>query len=167
MGMVLLTADTRRDTALSWLFVVVQFALIVVILVLPSGDAWDTPDWLRRGVRGLGWVGLVVLVVGAFNLGRSLTALPTPVEHGELRTGGLYRLVRHPLYTGIIALAISAAIPSGNPATVAATVGLVGWFMAKARWEEHHLRARYEGYAAYAARTPRFVPLWPFGADRA
>lgn len=44
--------------------------------------------------------------------------------------------------------------------------GLVGWFMAKARWQEGRLRARYRDYGDYAARTPRFVPLSPVGADR-
>jgi protein-S-isoprenylcysteine O-methyltransferase Ste14 len=28
----------------------------------------------------------------------------------------------------------------------------------KARWEENRLMQRFEGYAGYAARTPRFVP---------
>jgi hypothetical protein len=31
----------------------------------------------------------------------------------------------------------------------------------KARWEETRLVMRYPDHAAYAARTPRFVPLWP------
>jgi protein-S-isoprenylcysteine O-methyltransferase Ste14 len=30
---------------------------------------------------------------------------------------------------------------------------------AKARWEERRLAQRFEGYAEYAARTPRFVPV--------
>ena len=47
-----------------------------------------------------------------------------------------------------------------------AAVALVGWFMAKARWEEGRLRSRYPGYDDYAADTPRFVPGWPLGADR-
>ena len=29
----------------------------------------------------------------------------------------------------------------------------------KARWEETRLTQRFEGYADYAAHTPRFVPL--------
>jgi protein-S-isoprenylcysteine O-methyltransferase Ste14 len=44
-----------------------------------------------------------------------------------------------------------------------ASACLIGWFMAKARWEEQHLRARYPAYSAYAQNTPRFFPLWPTG----
>ena len=163
----LLSADNPRDTAISWAFVVVQFALLVVILVLPADDVWSVSTGMARGWRMLGWIGAAILVVGLVNLGRSLTPLPTPVPHGELRTNGLFRWVRHPIYSGIMALALGSAVPSGNPLTLAATVALIAWFMAKARWEERHLRQRYAGYDEYAAHTPRFVPGWPFGADRA
>ena len=162
----LLTADTRRDTVVAWTFVVVQLALIAAILLLPAGDAWAVPAWLGAVATGLEWLGVAVLVVGLVNLGRSLTPLPSPVPHGELHTGGLFGLVRHPIYSGIMALAVGAAALSGNPLTVVAALALIGWFMLKARWEEAQLDARYPGYAAYRRRTPRFVPGWPFGADR-
>jgi protein-S-isoprenylcysteine O-methyltransferase Ste14 len=154
-------ADTPRDTVVAWSFVVVQFVLLVLILLLPSGDLWTAPPWLDLLARVLEWVGAAVLVVALVNLGRSLTPLPSPVPHGELRTGGLFRLVRHPIYSGIMGLTIGVSIRSGSLGVVAATVGLVGWFMLKARWEEARLVVRYPGYAAYAAHTPRFVPFWP------
>jgi len=157
----LLSADNPRDTAIAWLFVVVQFALLIVILLLPSGDAWVPSTALDLAARILEYLGVAVLVVGLVNLGRSLTPLPSPVPHGELRTGGIYRLVRHPIYSGIMALTVGVTIRSGNLATAAATVALIAWFMAKARWEESRLRDHYPGYASYAARVPRFVPFWP------
>jgi protein-S-isoprenylcysteine O-methyltransferase Ste14 len=157
----LFAADTPRDTIVAWAFVIVQLVLLVLIVLLPSGDLWTVPAWLDLVARVLEWVGAAVLVVGLVNLGRSLTPLPSPVPHGELRTGGLFRLVRHPIYSGIMALTIGVAIRSGSLGVVAATAVLVGWFMLKARWEEARLAVRYPGYSAYAARTPRFVPFWP------
>jgi len=156
-----LVAETARDTVVAWLFVIVQFVLLVAILLLPSGDAWGVPPWLDLFARVLEWVGAVVLVLGLVNLGRSLTPLPSPVAHGELRTGGLFRLVRHPIYAGIMALTIGVAIRSASPWVALAAAALIGWFMLKARWEEARLAVRYPGYRAYAARTPRFVPFWP------
>ena len=156
-----LVAETARDTVVAWLFVIVQFVLLVAILLLPSGDAWGVPQWLDLFARVLEWVGAVVLVLGLVNLGRSLTPLPSPVAHGELHTGGLFRLVRHPIYAGIMALAIGVAIRSASPWVALAAAALIGWFMLKARWEEARLAVRYPGYRAYAARTPRFVPFWP------
>ena len=156
----LLSADSPRDTAIAWGFVVVQAALIVAIAVLPGGDDWVAPGWLAGAGRGAQVVGLAFLGLGLLGLGRSLTALPTPVDHGELRTGGVYRLVRHPIYTGILALGAGATVRSGSATMAVAVAALAGWFWLKARWEEGHLHARYPGYADYAARTPRFVPGW-------
>lgn len=157
----LLAADNPRDTALAWLFVLVQFALLIAIGLLPAGHAWSVPGWLDTIGATLGIAGAAVLAVAIVNLGRSLTPLPTPVPHGELRVGGLYRWVRHPIYAGIIALAVSVSLRSASVAVALVSAALVGWFMVKARWEEHHLARRYPGYASYAARTPRFVPFWP------
>ncbi len=159
----LLTGDTPRDTMVAWIFVVGQFVLLVLIITLPGGSVWPVPTWLDQVAFLLELVGFVALVVGVFNLGRSLTPLPTPVDHGELRTNGLYRWVRHPIYSGVIALAIGVSIRSASWGVALASLVLVGWFMAKARFEEQHLRRRYPDYAAYAAKTPRFVPFWPFG----
>ncbi len=157
----LLSADNPRDTAIAWLFVTVQFALLAVILLVPAGDAWTTPPPLATVAQALEWIGIAVLVVGVINLGRSLTPLPSPVAHGELRTGGLYRLVRHPIYSGIVALTVGAAVRSASIVVVVATAALAAWFSIKARWEEAKLRATYPGYADYARGTPRFVPFWP------
>jgi protein-S-isoprenylcysteine O-methyltransferase Ste14 len=157
----LLSADNPRDTALAWLFVAVQFALLVVIVLLPPGTAWTVPGWLDAAAFALELVGAAVLLIAIVNLGRSLTPLPTPVPHGELRVGGLYRFVRHPIYAGIMALTVGITIRSASVAVLAATAALIVWFMLKARWEEQHLARRYPGYAAYAGRTPRFVPFWP------
>ena len=162
----LLTADDPRDTAVAWVFVVVQVVLIVTVLLLPTGDAWAVSPGVATAARLFQLLGALVLGVALINLGRSLTPLPTPVPDGELHTGGLYRWVRHPIYSGIIALGLGAAVRSGNPWTAATVAALIGWFMLKARWEEQHLRSRYDGYARYAAGTPRFVPWWPVGADR-
>ena len=157
----LLAADNPRDTALAWLFVTVQFVLLIVSVGLPPGSAWSVYGWLDTVAYGLEVIGAAVLLVAIVNLGRSLTPLPTPVPHGELKVRGLYRFVRHPIYAGMIALTVGIAVRSASVSVLGATVALIVWFMLKARWEEQHLRQRYPGYAAYAAHTPRFVPFWP------
>jgi protein-S-isoprenylcysteine O-methyltransferase Ste14 len=149
-----------KDATLAWLFVIVQFALLAAIVLLPRSDAWPVPGSIAVVALVIEFVGAAVLVIGIVNLGRSLTPLPTPVAHGELRTGGFYRWVRHPIYAGIMALTVGLAIRSSSVAVAVATAALIAWFMVKARWEESRLEARYPAYVAYAARTPRFVPFW-------
>lgn len=149
-----------RDQLVAWAFVLVQLVLLAAVFLLPAGGDWTTPDRLSNAARVLSLIGLVVLAAGLVNLGRSATPLPLPVKDGELRSNGLYRYVRHPIYSGVMALAVGSAIPSGNIAIAAAAVALVAWLGTKARWEERRLTSRYPGYSAYAARTPRFIPSW-------
>jgi len=154
----ILGGRTPRETAIAWAFVAAQLVLLFGAIVGGAGSAWSVPDWVRSVCRVIQYVGLAILVIGAVNLGRSLTALPTPVPHGQLRTGGLYRWMRHPIYTGVMALTLGGAVPSGNPVRLVCAAGLVVLFMAKARWEEARLAEQYPGYADYARRVPRFVP---------
>ena len=150
-----------HDAIVAYGFVAVQLGLIAAVVLLPAGDAWTVPPWVGTATRGLQLIGWAVLIAGMVNLGRSLTALPTPAARSELRTGGLYRVVRHPIYSGLMALTLGSAIRSGSLVVAAAALALAGWLTIKARWEERRLVDRHPGYAAYAARTPRFVPFWP------
>lgn len=87
-----------------------------------------------------------------------LTATPVPKAHAGLRTGGLYRFTRHPIYTGVLLFVIGTVVASGSVWKLALGVATVLFFNVKARWEESQLRAAYPGYEAYAARTPRLHP---------
>ncbi len=98
------------------------------------------------------------MVVAGTALGRGLTAAPLPNSHAELRTAGLYRFVRHPIYSGLLLLTVALTLTSGSLWTTAACVALVVLINVKARWEEGHLARRFSAYAGYAVRTPRFVP---------
>jgi len=110
--------------------------------------------------------GLAVLVIGLVGLGRSLTPLPTPVDHGELTTGGLVPVGPAPGLRRDRRAGYRTAVRSASPAVALAAAALVGWLMLKARWEEGHSAAATR-LRHLCARTPGFVPLWPFGADGA
>jgi protein-S-isoprenylcysteine O-methyltransferase Ste14 len=92
-------------------------------------------------------------------LGRGLTATPLPNAHAELRTGGLYRFARHPIYTGLLLVMGAVTLASGSLFRLLVFGLLVALLHRKARWEESRLAERFAGYAEYAARTPRFVPF--------
>jgi protein-S-isoprenylcysteine O-methyltransferase Ste14 len=135
-----------------------QVVLLVALVVLPGRDDWPTPEWLRLVAQLVFVAGIVVLVVASLRLGRALTPTPVPTASGELQTGGLYRYVRHPIYSGVLLIVVGITLRSGSVLTLAVAVVTVVFFDRKARWEEERLAERYPGYAAYAAHTPRFVP---------
>ena len=82
-------------------------------------------------------------------------------KHGhELVQHGPYRLVRHPIYSGILLMALGSAVAGGRLASLLGFAFLFAGFWVKLRQEEG-LMARHfpEQYLAYRARTKALVPF--------
>ncbi len=156
------TEPTRGEPhqLIGWLFVGAQAVLLVGLVALPGGDVWPTPTWLRWAGQAMVAAGLALGAVAALRLGSSLTPTPVPRAAGSLTTGGLYRVVRHPIYSAVLVIVVGLVVGSGSVWRLAVGAATVAFFNAKAAWEERRLSERYPDYAAYAARTPRFVPGW-------
>lgn len=149
---------STRDRRTGWLLVLGQFCLLAVVVLLPAGSTWTVPSGLTRAADVTAWLGIGVMLVAASALGRGLTATPLPNQYARLRTGGLYRFVRHPIYFGLLLFALARTLTSGNAWTATACAALMVLINAKARWEEHHLAIVFPDYGAYRQRTPRFIP---------
>jgi protein-S-isoprenylcysteine O-methyltransferase Ste14 len=81
-------------------------------------------------------------------------------EHHIVDTGP-YRIVRHPIYTGIILASAATALQRGTAqAWLGMSVMTLGWYI-KARLEERFLRDELgaDAYGAYARRVPMLVPF--------
>jgi len=138
--------------------------LILLALVLSAGlagaAAWDGP--LAQLATACG--GALLLTAGALigrgfmDLGRNLTAVPRPRDDARLVETGIYALVRHPLYGGLVTGALGWSLLMASPPALLLTAGLAVFFDLKARREEAWLRERYAGYASYMARTRRLIP---------
>ena len=147
------------DVRTARLLVAGQFVLIGILVVIPNRHDWPVPTALTVACSAATVVGLAVMVIGATRLGRGLTATPLPNAHAKLRTGGLYRYARHPIYSGLLLTMASITVASGSGFRLLTLGALVLLLNVKARWEETRLAQRFEGYADYAAQTPRFVPF--------
>jgi len=114
--------------------------------------------WLPIAGGVIALAGLALLVDGRRSLGSSFTTLPRPRSGGELRLDGAYRLVRHPIYGGLLLLGVGLSLVR-SPLLFAPTAALALIFTLKSLREEAWLAQAYPGYAAYRARTRhRFVP---------
>ena len=102
--------------------------------------------------------GALLVTLGVLSLGRSFTPLPRPRARTRLRQGGIFRLVRHPVYGGVILIGLGWSLADA-PLGLVPTLLLTVLFDLKARREEDWLIERFPDYAAYRTRTPRrFVP---------
>jgi protein-S-isoprenylcysteine O-methyltransferase Ste14 len=142
-------------------WVALQFALLgllVVVGVLGWGG-WSMPLG-TIGVLVMS-AGTVVAVLAVVGLGPALTAVPAPVAGAPLRTDGLYGVVRHPIYLGLLLIAAGFSLAT-TPWGLLVTALLAVVLDLKRRVEERWLDATYPQYAAYRAAVPHaLVPyVW-------
>ncbi len=151
-------AAFRLHPAAAWALVGAQFVFLILLGFLPWGSLW--PREVATIVIGLALVALgvgIALAAGA-GLGRTLTPSPIPKADGQLVTSGVYGLVRHPIYSGLLVLGLGLLVIGASVLHALAWVALMSVLMAKARLEERMLLDQYADYGAYAARVGRLVP---------
>jgi protein-S-isoprenylcysteine O-methyltransferase Ste14 len=103
-------------------------------------------------------VGLVVAVASARALGRALTPLPSPRPGAPLSRRGPYRVVRHPIYTGLMLLAVGASLVGSAWAFMPA-LALVVFLDRKATKEEEWLLQAHPDYDELRATVRwKFLP---------
>ena len=142
----------------------VCFALMfAAIAAAPPEDVRDTVAVGTRQIAGyiVGMIGAVMIGSGVAELRRAqaLTTVPYPRNGAHLVERGAFRVVRHPIYGGLIVGAIGLALITPWVGTAIA-VGLLSIVLdLKRRREEVWLAERYAGYAAYRTRTKALIPF--------
>ena len=141
-----------------WVVVqIVLFVLYGLALAFGAGASWGVWRWLGAPLVAMGaWVGLAALRMH----GRKLTPLPEPNPALGLQRTGVYAVIRHPMYMGLLLSAFGLAILAQKPLAIAAAGALTVFFNLKAREEERRLQRNYPEYADYQRATGRFLPRW-------
>ena len=145
-----------------WVFA--QALLMLGYVALPRYSPWN-PDslWLLYGqliaAVLVGGSALWLLGRGLVDLGQSLTPLPYPRDDGTLVQTGVYGIVRHCLYSGVILLAIAGSIYWLSLSHLLASLLLLMFFDAKASQEEKWLCDRYPEYPVYRQRVKKLLPF--------
>ncbi len=125
--------------------------------------AFDQPFSAARAMAGLLMFGAALMLFYATHkaLGRNWSVtLAVRADHA-LVTTGVYRFVRHPMYTAFWMWAIAQALTLQN--WVAGPAGIIGFgllYMLRVGREEALMRDTFgPAWDSYAARTPRVVPF--------
>ncbi len=113
------------------------------------------------------WLGFVFVAFGvAFSiaarvwLGGNWSGIVTLKENHELIRNGPYRLVRHPIYTGILLAILGTAIAQGEWRSLIALALITVAFLRKISIEEAFLiQAFGNSYERYRSEVPALVPF--------
>ena len=142
-----------------------QVILITGLIILPV----YRPEWLSINssiAMYLIWALASALAIGALmligkgllDLGQNLTPLPYPKEEGQLVQTGIYGLVRHPLYSGLILAAASWSFWQLSLSHLALGAVLFAFLDAKASREEAWLSQKHLEYADYRQKVKKLIP---------
>jgi protein-S-isoprenylcysteine O-methyltransferase Ste14 len=145
----------------------VEWLLPPALIAFRAGEV--EAGWLPVRVVGLavGLTGAVLLVWASVLLGRFLMHEAAVREDHALVASGPYRFVRHPVYTGYLALLLGSGVASLNVCLLLLwPVSLLGIHV-QAASEEQLLGARFgQDYERYIGRTGRLVPrFWRQAAE--
>jgi protein-S-isoprenylcysteine O-methyltransferase Ste14 len=107
-------AERLRQRGEYW--VIAQGVLLLVFALIPPMTSsiidlrlsvWLYTSWILTAIFGI--LAIVFLGRSLSDLGQNLTPLPHPRDEGQLVTTGVYGLVRPPMYSGVIYLALAYA----------------------------------------------------------
>ena len=141
-----------------WEWVAAQVILLLVLLFAPLQAALSAPKWVKLLAIIMAALGLAISFVASINLGTALTPTPVPKEQASIHTNGLYRLVRHPIYTSVLFVASAIALYRLAWSSIILCIAVYVFFNLKSRHEEKLLRSRYPEYQKYQLATGRFFP---------
>lgn len=157
---------TRVEPVWSRVAHIIPLTAAAVMLAWPLPGKGFLFNTLLPPAMWMFWVGLAMTAVGLsftvwarVHLGRNWSGLVTLKQDHELVTSGPYRLVRHPVYTGLLFAFLGSGIARDDWRAVLALVIAVAALWRKLRLEESWLIQQFgERYSEYRRRVSALVP---------
>jgi protein-S-isoprenylcysteine O-methyltransferase Ste14 len=153
----------KEDRSNRWIFgpiLALTLGLAVLPAYLDGRDLWVTDEAMTP------FIGLALLTLGGalrlaavFVLGRRFTGLVAIQEEHCLQTGGLYRYIRHPSYSGMLLGMAGFVLVFRCWLGLLLVIGTFAILLARMKSEEALLESEFgDEYTSYRRRTWRLVP---------
>lgn len=164
-----MTGRTRTDVK-AWDRTIIRIytALLMVMLLVAPLDAvrfrWSRVPPVFQGLALLGLFAAWGLAIWAFRVNAFLAEMVRiQTERGHtVCTTGPYRIVRHPMYVGVILSVLCMPVLLGSLYALIPAGLIAGLFVVRTALEDRTLRAELAGYEEYAREVRwRLVPgIW-------
>lgn len=153
----------REDRSNRW--VVGAFAVIGLLNGFFPAYTDRIGFWTIDG-ETIRWLGIALYLVGGalrlwpvFVLGHRFSGLVAIQPEHKLVTEGMYGVIRHPSYLGLLVNSLGWGLAFRSGVGVLLAVVLLPLLVARIRAEEALLRAHFgDEYEAYRGRTSRLIP---------
>ncbi len=158
-----LSPGVREDRSNRWVLAV--FGLIGLLAAYLPAYTDRKEFWTIDG-NSIRWLGVVLFAAGGvlrmwpvFVLGRRFSGLVAIQPGHKLVTSGIYGVLRHPSYLGLIVNSLGWALAFRSGVGLLLTALIIPPLIARIRAEEALLHSEFGAeYDAYCARTPRLIP---------
>jgi len=158
-----LSPGEREDRGNRW--VIAAFAVIGLLAAYLPAYTDRKAFWTIDG-ETVRWLGVVLFAAGGllrlwpvFVLGRRFSGLVAIQPGHRLVTGGVYGVIRHPSYLGLLVSALGWALAFRSGVGVLLAALLIQPLIARIGAEERLLRSQFgDEYDAYRSRTSRLIP---------
>jgi protein-S-isoprenylcysteine O-methyltransferase Ste14 len=158
-----LSPGEREDRGNRW--VLAAFGVIGLLLAYLPAYTDRTDVWTLDG-DAVRWLGVVLFAAGGalriwpvFVLGRRFSGLVAIQSGHTLVTSGVYGVIRHPSYLGLLVNSLGWALAFRSMVGVLLTALTIPPLIARIRAEERLLRTQFGNeYDAYRSRTSRLLP---------
>lgn len=121
----------------------------------------EVPNFVRILIAG------PVLITGWVLARKGMKAVfGTPREQPELITTGVFRHMRHPIYTGALLFYLGAIVMTLSMASAALWVLIIGFYMYLCKYEERILAQEFgNAYLEYKKKTGMLFPKFRSGSN--
>ncbi len=137
--------------------------VVAALLLLRSGafrnDGLNSDPWRAALGLVLFVLGLGLAIWARVHIGRNWGTPMSQKDEPELVTSGPYRLVRHPIYSGILVAGLGTAVALSWLLLIAVVLAAV-YFVYSATVEERYLTDQFpDDYPVYRRSTKMLVPF--------
>ena len=173
LGAIFYESQAPAERTRSWFGSALWPGLVITLALafaIPRAD-WNAVALHAAWIRILG---LAILVGGTafaiwarLALGAMWSATPAVKEEHRLRTSGPYRVTRHPIYTGMLAMLLGTGLLTGDGRILVAFPVYVVLVEIKLHIEERLMLAEFpDDYPRYRRQVPQLVPGLRLGRRR-
>ena len=152
--------EDRGNRWVLWVFMVIQLLDLYLPAYTDRKNLWTIDGDTVR------WIGVALFAAGGalrlwpvFVLGHRFSGLVAIQPGHKLVTSGIYGVIRHPSYLGMLINSLGWGLAFRSAVGVLLTLALVPPLLARITAEERLLRSEFgEEYVTYCGRNSRLIP---------
>lgn len=150
----------RGSMLILWLVIVASITACKWISLANPPNMFGGAHWLKTAGLITMIIGLAIRWSAVISLGKAFSANVAIRENQTVNTSGLYSIVRHPSYLGLLLIFLAIGLYSRHWLALAIVViPTTAALLYRIHIEEAVLNAAFgDDYAAYCKRTKRLIP---------